>query len=52
MAYDVCLDPGHGKNTSGKASPDGTYKEYEFARDIMKRIKAHLERCGLSVYCT
>lgn len=52
MAYDVCLDPGHGKNTSGKSSPDGTYKEYEFARDIMRRIKAHLERCGLSVYCT
>ena len=47
--YDVCLDPGHGKNTPGKASPDGTYKEYEFNRDICKRITKHLERCGVKV---
>lgn len=48
-SYDVCLDPGHGASTAGKASPDGTYREYEFNRDMCKRITAHLERSGLKV---
>lgn len=52
MAYDVCLDPGHGKSTAGKRSPDSTYFEYEFNRDVSWRIKAHLERCGLKVLLT
>lgn len=52
MQVDVCLDPGHGKTTPGKRSPDGSYFEYEFNRDVARRIKAHLERCGLSVALT
>ena len=40
----VCIDPGHAKNTSGKRSFDGKLLEYEFNRDVAKRLKAHLER--------
>ena len=43
----VCIDPGHAKNTSGKRSPDGTLREYEFNRDVAKRLKAILERHGV-----
>lgn len=48
----VCLDPGHGGTDSANGSPDGTYKEHEFTLDMGKRIKAHLERCGVAVVMT
>lgn len=35
----VCLDPGHGVETPGKRSPDGTYFEHEFALDMAYRIR-------------
>ena len=47
MAYLVCIDPGHAKNTAGKRSFDGTLREYEFNRDVAKRLKSHLERHGI-----
>ena len=50
--YTVCLDPGHGVETAGKCAPDGSYHEHEFALDLGKRIKAHLERCGVGVAMT
>lgn len=34
----ILLDNGHGVNTPGKRSPDGTFLEYEFNRDIVARI--------------
>lgn len=34
----ILLDNGHGINTAGKRSPDGTFLEYEFNRDIVARI--------------
>lgn len=43
----VCIDPGHAKNTPGKRSPDGSLLEYEFNRDVAKRLKYHLERHGV-----
>lgn len=43
----VCIDPGHAKNTAGKRSFDGTLREYEFNRDVAKRLKHHLERHGV-----
>lgn len=43
----VCIDPGHAKNTPGKRSFDGTLLEYEFNRDVAKRLKYHLERHGV-----
>ncbi len=48
----VCLDPGHGIETAGKRSPDGTYRECEFALDMAIRVKALLERHGVEVTLT
>lgn len=43
----ICIDAGHAKNTAGKRSPDGTLREYEFNRDVAKRLKAILEKHGV-----
>lgn len=48
----VCLDPGHGVETAGKRSPDGTYREYEFSLDMAYRLKPLLERHGVEVILT
>lgn len=48
----VCLDPGHGVETPGKRSPDGTYFEHEFALDMAVRIKFILECHGVDVTLT
>ena len=45
----VCLDAGHSASNKVNKSPDGTYFEHEFALDMAKRIKAHLERHGVEV---
>ena len=47
MSYLVCIDPGHAKNTAGKRSPDSALREYEFNRDVAKRLKTILERHGV-----
>lgn len=52
MGKTVCLDPGHGVETAGKRSPDGSYLEREFALDMAKRCKALLERHGVGVTMT
>lgn len=48
----VVLDPGHGVETAGKRSPDGTYREYEFALDLAALVSAHLIRHGVYVVLT
>lgn len=48
----ICLDYGHGKETAGKRSPDGTLLEYEFNRDVGKRLKTILERHNVEVIQT
>ena len=48
----VVLDPGHGVETAGKRSPDGTYLEHEFNLDMARRLKAQLERHGVCVTLT
>ena len=47
----VCLDPGHGPSTVN-GSPDGSYKEREFAWDMYTRVKPMLERQGITVVGT
>lgn len=47
----VCIDPGHGPGTVN-GSPDGTYKEREFAFDMGLRIKTLLEVAGVDVILT
>lgn len=48
----VVLDPGHGMETAGKCSPDGSYLEHEFNLDMAKRLTAVLERHGVEVSLT
>jgi N-acetylmuramoyl-L-alanine amidase len=47
----IILDNGHGKETAGKRSPkwpDGSQLfEWEFNRDIVKRIAEQLKQCGI-----
>lgn len=49
-----CLDNGHGKKTAGKRSPkfeDGSqFFEYEFNRDIVKRMISTLDELGVKTY--
>lgn len=45
----VVLDAGHDAGNLANKSPDGAYYEHEFALDMAKRIRAHLERCGVAV---
>ena len=42
----VLIDNGHGSNTAGKCSPDGTLREYAYTREIAKRIVEALNREG------
>lgn len=43
----ILLDNGHAKNTPGKRSPDSSFFEYEFNRDIVKRISKKLDNLGI-----
>jgi N-acetylmuramoyl-L-alanine amidase len=52
VSHKVVLDPGHGVETAGKCSPDKSYYEHEFNLDVAGRVKAHLERHGVSVTMT
>lgn len=50
-----CLDNGHGKKTPGKRSPlfdDGKtrFLEYEFNRDVVKRITDQLDQKGIEYF--
>lgn len=46
----VFLDNGHGSNTPGKCSPNGLFKEYKWARDIVKRLHIKLSDMGIKTY--
>lgn len=43
----VLLDNGHGVNTPGKASPDGSLKEYKYTREIVSGIQRQLTKEGI-----
>ena len=40
MKYIIAIDSGHGSDTKGKQSPDGSLREWEFNKDIEKRLVA------------
>ena len=44
--YIILLDNGHGENTPGKRSPDGTLREYAYTREIVQRIYNSLKDLG------
>ena len=48
----VVIDPGHGKTTGGKRSPDSSLMEWEFNRDVGYRLKDLLEAQGYTVIMT
>jgi len=41
------LDNGHGKDTEGKRSPDGSLKEWEFTRAIVSNVVDKLDVLGI-----
>lgn len=48
--YICILDAGHGCNMLGKCSPDKRLLEYEWARDMVKRIASKLQAKGVQVH--
>lgn len=51
--YLWCLDNGHGKKTAGKRSPkfnDQQFFEYEFNRDVVKRMMAKMDEIGIEYF--
>lgn len=42
----ILIDNGHGENTPGKRSPDGTLREYSYTREIADRIVLELTKRG------
>ncbi len=43
----ILIDDGHGKETSGKRSPDGRLKEYAYTREIADRVVIELQNEGI-----
>ena len=43
----ILIDNGHGKETSGKCSPDGRLKEYAYTREIADRVVTELQNEGI-----
>lgn len=48
----IILDSGHAEYVSGKQSPDGTLKEWDFNNQMQYLIKPRLEELGFDVYLT
>lgn len=42
----ILLDPGHSRNTPGKCSPDGRFREYQYTREIAAAVVARLQALG------
>lgn len=42
----ILIDNGHGIDTAGKCSPDGSLREYKYAREIAERIVSELKKQG------
>ncbi|MCQ2117987.1 MAG: N-acetylmuramoyl-L-alanine amidase, partial [Bacteroidales bacterium] len=38
----ILIDNGHGLETPGKRSPDGSFREFAYTREIAARIVARL----------
>lgn len=42
----ILIDNGHGENTPGKRSPDGSFREYLYAREIAQEVVDRLRARG------
>jgi N-acetylmuramoyl-L-alanine amidase len=47
--YLILLDNGHGSDTAGKRSPDGSLLEYQYTREIAKSVFNDLKVLGYNV---
>lgn len=45
----ILIDNGHGNDTPGKCSPDKSFREYAYAREIAKRVVSELKEKGYDV---
>jgi N-acetylmuramoyl-L-alanine amidase len=48
----IMIDPGHGAETAGKRSPDDTLREYEFNRNVARRLVKKLQTSGFDARLT
>lgn len=46
----VLIDNGHGRDTKGKRSPDGTFLEYKWAREEAKLLQAYFTQLGVKSF--
>lgn len=42
----ILIDNGHGENTPGKCSPNGKFREYQYAREIAQSVEYELKKRG------
>ena len=42
----ILIDNGHGVDTAGKRSPDGSLREYKYAREIAEKVVSELKKRG------
>ena len=42
----ILIDNGHGIDTPGKRSPDGSFREYKYTREISKEVVKRLIELG------
>lgn len=47
MIKKVLISPGHGIETKGKRSPDGSLEEWRFNRELVKKIAEGLDEAGI-----
>lgn len=46
------FDAGHSVKTKGKCSPDGRFREYAYNREIVRRVRAELDKYGIESFIT
>lgn len=44
----VLIDNGHGEETPGKRSPDGAFREYDYARRVTSQVVGDLKNRGMN----
>lgn len=48
--FAIILDAAHGEETPGKRSPDGTFREYKWSRELITYLTGLLKTAGYDVY--
>lgn len=50
MKMVILIDNGHGSNTAGKCSPDGSFREYKWTREVAAAIVCQLSSLGYEAH--